>query len=110
MEFSRPDYWSGQPFPSPGHLPNPRIEHRSPALQADSLPAEPKGKTKNTGMGSLSLLQRNFPTQESNQGLLHCNKSFTNSAIREAVASLKCGQHLNISLQLEKIVSQSILY
>ena len=43
MEFSRPEYWSGQPFPSPGDLPNPGIEPRSPALQADSLPAESQG-------------------------------------------------------------------
>ena len=35
MEFSRPEYWSGQPFPSPGDLPNPGIEPRSPALQVD---------------------------------------------------------------------------
>ena len=41
-------------------------------LQADSLPAEPQGKPKNTGVGSLSLLQQVFPTQESNWGLLHC--------------------------------------
>ena len=41
MEFSRPEYWSGQPFPSPGDLPNPGIEPRSPTSQADSLPAEP---------------------------------------------------------------------
>ena len=41
MEFSRPEYWSGQPFPSPGDLPNPGIKPRSSALQADSLPAEP---------------------------------------------------------------------
>ena len=40
MELSRPEYWSGQPFPSPGDLPNPGIEPRSPALQADSLPVE----------------------------------------------------------------------
>ena len=40
MEFSRPEYWSGLPFPSPGDLTNPGIEPRSPALQADSLPAE----------------------------------------------------------------------
>ena len=72
MEFSRPEYWSGQPFPSSGDLPNPGIEPRSPALQADSLPAEPQGKPKNTGVGSLSLLQGIFPTQEWNQGLLHC--------------------------------------
>ena len=44
---------------------------RSSALQVDSLAAEPPGKSKNTGVGSLSLLQRTFPTQESNQGLLN---------------------------------------
>ena len=44
MEFSTPEYWSGWPVPSPGYLPNPGIEPRSPALQADSLPAEPQGK------------------------------------------------------------------
>ena len=43
-EFSRSEYWSGWPFPSLGDLPNPGIEPRSPALQADSLPAEPQGK------------------------------------------------------------------
>ena len=42
--------------------------------QADSLPAEPPGKPKNTGVGSLSLLQRIFPTQESNWSLLHCRR------------------------------------
>ena len=41
MEFFRQGYWSGLPFPSPGDLPNPGIELRSPALQADSLPSEP---------------------------------------------------------------------
>ena len=44
MEFFRPEYWSGWPFPSPGDLPNPGIEPRSPALQADSLPDAPRGK------------------------------------------------------------------
>ena len=44
---------------------------RSLTLQADSLPAEPQGKPKNTGVGSLSPLQWIFPTQESNEGLLH---------------------------------------
>ena len=44
MEFSRPEYWSGYPFPSLGDLPNPGIEPRSPTLQGDSLPAEPPGK------------------------------------------------------------------
>ena len=54
-----------KPFPSPGDLPNPGIEPRSPALQADYLPAEPQGKPKNPGVGSLSLLQYIFLTQES---------------------------------------------
>ena len=59
-------------FPFSRDLPNPGIKPRSPALQADSLPVELQGKPKNIGVGSLSLLQRIFPTQESNQGLLHC--------------------------------------
>ena len=59
-------------FPSPGDLPNPGIKPSSPTLQGDSLPAQPPGKPKNTGLGSLSLLQGIFLTQESNQGLLHC--------------------------------------
>ena len=75
MEFSRPEYWSGQPFLSAGNLPNPGIKPRSPALQADySLPAEPQRKCKNTGVGSLSLLQWIYPTKKLNQGLLHCRQ------------------------------------
>ena len=60
-------------YPSPENLPNPGIELRSPALQADSLSAEPPGKPKNAGVGSLSLLcQWISPSQELNRGLLHC--------------------------------------
>ena len=44
LEFSRPEHWSQQPFPSPGDLPNPGIEPGSPALQVDSLPTELSGK------------------------------------------------------------------
>ena len=44
VEFSRQEYWSGLPFPSPGDLPDPGIESGSPTLQADSLPSEPPGK------------------------------------------------------------------
>ena len=71
IEFSRPEYWSGYPFPSPGDLPNLGIEPRSPALQVDSLPTELSEKPKNTGVGSLSLLQQIFPTQELNWDFLH---------------------------------------
>ena len=44
MEFSRQEYWSGLPFPSPRDLSDPGIELRSPALQADALPSEVPGK------------------------------------------------------------------
>ena len=46
--YSRQEYWCGLPFPSPGDLPNPGIEPRSPALQADSLLFEPPGQTHHT--------------------------------------------------------------
>ena len=64
----------GSLFLTPRDLPNPEIEPRSPALQVVSLPAEPQGKPKNTGVGSLSLLQRILPKQESNWGFLHCRQ------------------------------------
>ena len=44
MEFSRQEYWSGLPRPSPGDLPNSETEPESPSLQADSLPSELPGK------------------------------------------------------------------
>ena len=58
MGFSRQENWSGLPFPTPGDLPNPGVELRSPVLRVDSLPAEPQGKP---GLGeeplnSVSLL------------------------------------------------------
>ena len=74
MGFSRQEYWSGLPCPPPGVLPNPGIECRSPALQADSFPSEQPGKPMNTGVGSLSLLQGIFPTQELNRALPHCRQ------------------------------------
>ena len=61
-------------MPSSRNLPNPGIEPRSLALQADSLLTKPPGKSKNTGVGSLSLLQGIFPTQESNMHLLQCRQ------------------------------------
>ena len=72
--FFRQEYWGGLPCPLPEDLPNPGIEPRPPALQADYLPSAPSGKPKNTGVGSLCLLQGIFPTQESNRGFLHCRQ------------------------------------
>ena len=68
-------YWSGLPCPPPGNFSNPGIKPRSSTLQVDSLPSEPRGKPKNTGVGSLPLLKGNFPTQVSKQGLLDCRRN-----------------------------------
>ena len=65
MGFSRQEYWSGLPFPSPGDLPNPGIEHGSPALQADSLASEPPGS---------HLEWRNSPKTRLWWWLCHCIK------------------------------------
>ena len=91
--FSKQEYWSRLPWPPLGDLPNLGIKSRSPALQIDSLPSEPLGKPKNTGLVSLSLLQWLFPTQESNWGLLHCRHiiyqlSYEGSPILFSVQSL----------------------
>ena len=58
MGFSRQEYWSGLPFPSPGDLFNPGIEPRSPTLQADALSSEPPGKPglREPGMKPTSLM------------------------------------------------------
>ena len=56
MGFSRQEYWSGLPFPSPGDLSDPGIEPRSPALQADALTSEPPGtRPYLTGASQLAL-------------------------------------------------------
>ena len=69
-----PEYWSELPCLPPEDLLNPGIKPRSLALHLDSLPSEPPGRPKNTGAGSLSLLQGNSPTQKSSWGLLHCRQ------------------------------------
>ena len=56
MGFSRQEYWSGLPFPSPGDLPDPGIEPKSPTLEADALTSEPPGKL------YLAVLNTFFPT------------------------------------------------
>ena len=76
MGFSRQEYESRLLCLPPGDLPNLGVEPRSPTLKADSLPFEPPEKPKNTGVGSLSLLQEIFPNQESNPGILHCRQIF----------------------------------
>ena len=60
MEFSRPEYWSGSPFPFPGDLLNPGIEPTSPTLQMNSLPSELQGKP------TVALINGNFILYNSN--------------------------------------------
>ena len=60
------------------------IEPSSPALQVDSLPDEPQGKSKNTGVGSLSIIQQIFLVQELSQGLLFCRWILYQLSYREA--------------------------
>ena len=61
-------------FPFSRGSSQPADQPLSPKFKVVSLPAEPQGKPKNTGVGSLSLLQRIFQAQESNWGLLHCRQ------------------------------------
>ena len=72
---------SGLSCHPPGDLPNPEIEPRSPEMQVDSLPAEPLGKPKNTGVGRPSLLHLIFPTQDWTGVSCIAGRFFTNWAI-----------------------------
>ena len=55
MGFSRQEYWSGLPFPSPGDLPDSGIEPGSPTLQADALTSEPPGEPLKAGLEKVFL-------------------------------------------------------
>ena len=63
MGFSRQEYWSGLPFPSPGDLPDPGIEPISPTLQADSLPSEPPGSP-NTSLGDSNTINSHMNSSQ----------------------------------------------
>ena len=83
----------GIAMPPPGDLPNPGTEPGSSTLQVDSLPSELPGKSTKTGVGSLSLVQRNFPTQESNRSVQHCRQilyqlSYPESPMRGYVSTM----------------------
>ena len=79
MGFSTPEYWSGLPFPSPRDLPEPGIEPRSPALQADTLLSEPPGK----------------PLYSHNRILFNNEKEQTDGNSAYCGDLLKCGKILN---------------
>ena len=91
MEFFSQEYWSGLSFSSPGDLPNPGIEHRSPALQADSLPSESPGKP------SYLLLCNQFSSVQ----LLSCVQLFATPWPAACQTSLS----ITNSLSLPKLMS-----
>ena len=93
MEFSRPELLEWVAFPFSGGSSQPRDQTQVSRIKGGFffLPAEPQGKPKNTGVGSLSLLQQIFPTQESGSpqeaGVSFIAGGFsTNWAIRELSA------------------------
>ena len=112
--FSRQEYWSGLLYSSPGDLPNPGIKPRSPTLQVDSLLSEQPGKPRSTGRGSLSLLQRIFPIQESNWGLLLYRQilyqlRYQGSPIEHLPSARPCCMHFilvyNLNLAAQTVLS-----
>ena len=96
--------WVAVPFSRGSSQPRDRTQ--PPALQVDSFPAEPQGKPKNTGVGSLSLFQGIYPTQGSNQGLLCCRWILYQLSYQERHQSLKDLEQLH-SLRA-KITKQSL--
>ena len=82
MELSRPEYWTGYPFPSPGDLPNPGIKSRSPTLQADSLPAEPPGKPIKD-LKDMKILRATYSKRYSSckRNLFHQKKKHTETIV-----------------------------
>ena len=72
MGFSRQEYWSGLPFPSPGDLPDPGIEPRSPTLQADALTSEPPGKP------YAEYIMRNAGLEEAQAGIKIARRNINN--------------------------------
>ena len=84
LELSRLEYWSGFPFPSPGDLPNPGTEPRSPALRADSLPAEPPESPRILEWVAYPFSRGSSRPRNWTGVFCIAGRFFTNWAIREA--------------------------
>ena len=99
MEFSRQEYWSGLPFPSPGYLPDPGIEPGSPTLQADALLSEPLGK---------SILKDDGVLKLSAQMIAFCGE-YGNVSMSGEEPALTCGEeHVNRWGRGEELVKFSV--
>ena len=84
MEFSRPEHWNEQMFPSPGDLPNPGIEPRSPTLRVDSLPAEPQERPRILEWVAYTFSRESSQPRSRTGVSCIAGRFFTNWAIREA--------------------------
>ena len=82
MEFSRQEYWSGLPYPSPGDLPDPGIEPRSPTWEADALPSEPPGKPDDPEKATAKQSWRRHRSTE--LGLSRWSPDYYNKAVPKA--------------------------
>ena len=91
MGFSRKEYWSGLPFPSPGELPNPVVEPRSPTLQADVLPTELHGKLLITSIAFTTSFQI-LPSCRSSDYILALN--WRAEFMPQAVTHLRTAQYV----------------
>ena len=90
MEFSRPEDWSGLPHTPPGDLPNPAIELGPPALQVDSLPAEPPGKPlkSRNSAHSVALSMSSFLDQQGPASLLGQHSYYIWGGTEEIISSI----------------------
>ena len=85
MEFSRSEYWSGEPFPPPRNLTNTGIELRSSTLLEDSLPAEPQGSPRILEWVAYPFSRGSFRPRNQIQVSCPAGRSFTNWSTREAL-------------------------
>ena len=93
MRFSRQEYWSGLPFPSPGDLPNPGIKPGSPILWADSLPSEPLGKLVEVSLVAQpvkNLYHRKMKTEIPGNRVICQGQAASEGWGREAIRVVRC--------------------
>ena len=108
MGFSRQEYWSGVPFPSPGDLPDPGVEPRSPALQADALPSEPPGKILRGGNNTQRTMQKRSHDPDNHDGVItHLEPNILEWEVKWALESItknKAGKDDGIPNELFQIL------
>ena len=97
MEFSRQEYQRGLLFPSPGELPNPGIEARSPALQANSLPSESQGTPQNFVCTSLKNPEYKYFYRILSQYEIYSISLYCKSSLNETFLTMKSYSFLSNS-------------